>query len=203
MLLTVVVAAAATNTGNNALYLVLACMLALLVVSGVGVADEPAAARGRVEPPGDLFARRPFPVALHDHQREPPLVALAAGLLGRGQGARHASFRICPPARAHAATSSFCCLAEAGIASSSRISRRSFPIGLFRKGMRSLPASSICSSSPSSSPPAVSRSSRPASPATSRRRAPAGGMSCTRCAAIAAATTHAASTGRSRHRPAR
>jgi uncharacterized protein (DUF58 family) len=60
VLLTVVVAAAATNTGNNALYLVLACMLAMLVVSGfVSRLNLQRLAVG-VEAPGDLFARRPF-----------------------------------------------------------------------------------------------------------------------------------------------
>ena len=60
VLLTVVVAAAATNTGNNALYLVLACMLAMLVVSGVVSRLNLQRLAVRVDFPGDIFARRPF-----------------------------------------------------------------------------------------------------------------------------------------------
>jgi uncharacterized protein (DUF58 family) len=63
VLLTVLVAIAATNTGNNALYAVLALMFAVLIVSGVisrhnvrGLAVELAA-------PEEVFANRPFPVA--------------------------------------------------------------------------------------------------------------------------------------------
>ena len=62
VLLTVVVAAAATNTGNNALYLVLACMLAMLVVSGVVSRMNLQKLVVAVEDPGELFARRPFPL---------------------------------------------------------------------------------------------------------------------------------------------
>lgn len=60
VLLTMVVAAAATNTGNNALYMVLACMLAMLVVSGVVSRMNLQRLAVAVESPGDLFARRPF-----------------------------------------------------------------------------------------------------------------------------------------------
>ena len=60
VLITLVVAIAATNSGNNALYVVWAVMLGILVVSGV-------ISRGNVTkldvgllPPTEVFARRPF-----------------------------------------------------------------------------------------------------------------------------------------------
>lgn len=62
VLLTVVVAVAATNTGNNALYMVLALMLATLVVSGVTSRHNVRGLEVEVEAPGEVFAHRPFRV---------------------------------------------------------------------------------------------------------------------------------------------
>jgi len=65
VLLTVMVSIASTNTGNNALYAVLAVMFAVLILSGLlsrqnvrGLAVELAA-------PGEVFANRPFEVGFH------------------------------------------------------------------------------------------------------------------------------------------
>src|SRR5258705_12520069 len=55
ILLTVLVAVAATNTGNNALYLVLAAMLGLLIVSGVVSRTNLRALAIGLEAPGELF----------------------------------------------------------------------------------------------------------------------------------------------------
>lgn len=60
VLFTVVVAIAATNTGNNALYMVLAVMLALLVVSGLFSRQNVRRFEVTLEPPGEIFANRPF-----------------------------------------------------------------------------------------------------------------------------------------------
>lgn len=60
VLLTVVVAVAATNTGNNALYMVLSLMLAALVVSGVASRQNVRALDLTVEPPEEVYANRPF-----------------------------------------------------------------------------------------------------------------------------------------------
>jgi uncharacterized protein (DUF58 family) len=69
VLLTFLVAVAATYTGNNALYTVLALMFAVLIVSGVisrqnvrGLAVELAA-------PGEIFANRPFSVGFRLENR--------------------------------------------------------------------------------------------------------------------------------------
>lgn len=70
VLFTMVVAVAATNTGNNALYMVLAMLLSLLVVSGVvskrnlGQLETPSRATGR-----KIFAKRPFELAFVLHSR--------------------------------------------------------------------------------------------------------------------------------------
>ncbi len=59
VLLTIVVAIAATNTGNNSLDLVLAAMLAMLVVSGVVSRWNLRRLTVTLSAPLDLFARRP------------------------------------------------------------------------------------------------------------------------------------------------
>jgi uncharacterized protein (DUF58 family) len=71
VLFTVLVAVAATNTGNNALYLVLAAMLGLLVVSGVTSRHNLRGLVVEVEPPGEIFAKQPFhlPFALRNRSR--------------------------------------------------------------------------------------------------------------------------------------
>jgi len=68
VLFSVVVAIGATNTGNNALYMVLAVMLALLVVSGVVSRQNVRRLAVDLEPPDELFANRPaaFRFALHN-----------------------------------------------------------------------------------------------------------------------------------------
>jgi uncharacterized protein (DUF58 family) len=58
--LTLVVAVAATNTGNNALYIVLATMLALLIVSGLLSRSNLRRLEIEIETPAEIFARRPF-----------------------------------------------------------------------------------------------------------------------------------------------
>jgi uncharacterized protein (DUF58 family) len=59
VLFTVIVGVAATNTGNNALYMVLAIMLALLVVSGIVSRRNLRRLEVALEVRGDVYARRP------------------------------------------------------------------------------------------------------------------------------------------------
>lgn len=56
---TLVVGVTATNTGNNALYLVLAVQLGILVASGLVSWRNLTALELRLEPPGEVFAGRP------------------------------------------------------------------------------------------------------------------------------------------------
>ena len=60
ILLAVLVAVPAANTGNNSLYMVEACLLALLVVSGVTSRQNLRRVEIEVEPPGEVYARQPF-----------------------------------------------------------------------------------------------------------------------------------------------
>jgi uncharacterized protein (DUF58 family) len=61
-LFAVVVGLAAANTGNNALYMVLSAMLAALVVSGIASRGNVRGLEIRLQPPGEVFANRPFTV---------------------------------------------------------------------------------------------------------------------------------------------
>src|SRR5260370_15331116 len=60
VLLTVLVGVAATNTGNNALYTVLAMMFAVLVLSRLLSRDNVRRLAIVLEPPREIFANRPF-----------------------------------------------------------------------------------------------------------------------------------------------
>lgn len=60
ILLTLLVGLAATNTGNNALYMVASAMLGGLVVSGLLSRGNVRGIDLRLEPPDEVFAGRPF-----------------------------------------------------------------------------------------------------------------------------------------------
>jgi uncharacterized protein (DUF58 family) len=64
VLAALVVGIAATNTGNNALYIVLAVMLGVLVVSGLSSRVNLRGLDFEVSPPDEVFANRPFHVRL-------------------------------------------------------------------------------------------------------------------------------------------
>ncbi len=67
VLLALVTAVAATNTGNNALYMVLAVMLGALLVSGVTSRANVRGLAVELDPPHEVFANTPFSVALRLH----------------------------------------------------------------------------------------------------------------------------------------
>src|SRR5262249_54213756 len=60
VLLTFLVAIAATNTGNNSLYTVLALMFAVLTPSGGLARENVRKLGGGLQPPGEVFANRLF-----------------------------------------------------------------------------------------------------------------------------------------------
>jgi uncharacterized protein (DUF58 family) len=62
VLLTVMVAIASTNTGNNALYAVLAVMFAVLILSGLLSRQNVRGLAVELTAPGEVFANRPFEV---------------------------------------------------------------------------------------------------------------------------------------------
>ena len=60
VLLSILVAIAATNTGNNSLYTVLAAMFAILILSGFLSRENVRGLEVELENPGEVFANRPF-----------------------------------------------------------------------------------------------------------------------------------------------
>jgi uncharacterized protein (DUF58 family) len=60
VLLTFLVAIAATNTGNNSLYTVLALMFAVLILSGILSRENVRKLEVELHSPGEVFANRPF-----------------------------------------------------------------------------------------------------------------------------------------------
>ncbi|HET9225867.1 MAG TPA: DUF58 domain-containing protein [Thermoanaerobaculia bacterium] len=62
VLLSIVVAIAATNTGNNSLYMVMAMVLAILILSGLLSRENVRGLEIELQPPGEVFANRPFSV---------------------------------------------------------------------------------------------------------------------------------------------
>ena len=83
----VLVGVAATNTGNNALYIVLAVMLGVLVVSGFTSRWNLRGLDLAIEPPAEVFANRPFHVRL-EVRRDAwllPRWLLVFSLVDRGQ----------------------------------------------------------------------------------------------------------------------
>jgi uncharacterized protein (DUF58 family) len=135
VVLTLLIGVAATNTGNNALYMVVALMLATLIVSGVLSRNDVRKVEIEVAPPEEVFAESPaaFEVDIANRGRLMPrwllLISfsdhaptLLCPMLPRG-GRRRAVVELAFPRRgmhrisaAHVATL--------------------FPLGLFRKGMR-------------------------------------------------------------------
>ena len=135
VLFSVVVAIGATNTGNNALYMVLAVMLALLVVSGVVSRQNVRGLTVEIESPNEVFANRPaaFGFALRRRGGLLPRWCLVVNLsasgtprlvpfLPRGRASR-GEIELIFPRRGRQP------LPAAHVASL-------FPFGFFRKGVR-------------------------------------------------------------------
>lgn len=142
VLFTVIVGVAATNTGNNALYLVLAVMLALLVVSGFVSRRNLRGLEATLEAPADVYARRP--------------AALAFALASRSRWAARWLLLVAADERGPWRLIPSLPPEEAASGSIDRIFPRRgrhrleflhvaslFPLGLFRKGLRYPVASEV------------------------------------------------------------
>jgi uncharacterized protein (DUF58 family) len=83
----VLVGVAATNTGNNALYIVLALMLGLLVVSGIVSRHNLRRLAFELSPPEETYAKRPFHVrvVVRNESRWVPRWLLVVSLADQGQ----------------------------------------------------------------------------------------------------------------------
>ncbi|MDX1384120.1 MAG: DUF58 domain-containing protein, partial [Thermoanaerobaculia bacterium] len=136
VLLCVLIGVAATNTGNNALYMVLALMLATLVVSGVLSRNNVRGIEVRVDPPEEIFAgtEAGFQIHLRNRSRTFPRWLLLVSFSGH-----QAATLLCSQLPRRASRTALVSL---------RFDRRGlhplravhlatlFPFGLFRKGMR-------------------------------------------------------------------
>lgn len=135
VLFTMLVAAAATNTGNNALYLVLAFQLALLVVSGWTSRRNVEGLEVELEVRGEVYAFEPAPVQFRIHNRSRwSLKRLLLVALQPGSAVNLVP--VLPPGGI--ATGTFPWIfARRGRARFEEVWVQSlFPLGLFRKGMR-------------------------------------------------------------------
>jgi uncharacterized protein (DUF58 family) len=69
ILLTVLIAVPAANTGNNALYMVEACLLALLIVSGFTSRQNLRKVEVELSAPTEVYANQPFSLSYRIRQR--------------------------------------------------------------------------------------------------------------------------------------
>jgi uncharacterized protein (DUF58 family) len=133
--LTLLMGVAATNTGNNALYMVVALMLAALIVSGVLSRNDVRSVEVDVVPPEEVFAQSPaaFQVELTNRSRLLPRWLLLVSF------SDHAPTLYCPTLPRGAKRSGTVEL-EFPRRGLHRIDAAHlatlFPLGLFRKGMR-------------------------------------------------------------------
>lgn len=133
--LTVLVAIPAANTGNNSLYLVEACLLALLVVSGVTSRQNLRRLRVELSPPAEVYARQPFGLAYrvsHDGRLWDRRLLVIAGI-GEGK-----PVLIPHLARQEARAGELeLIVKKRGLLPIRHVHISSiYPLGLFRKGMR-------------------------------------------------------------------
>lgn len=133
--LAVLVALPATNTGNNALYMVEACLLALLVVSGVTSRQNLRRIDLELAAPGEVYARQPFSLRYriwHEGRLWDRRLLLIAGV---GEGKPVLVPHLAKRAREDGAL-------ELTVNQRGRLRipylhlSSIYPLGLFRKGMR-------------------------------------------------------------------
>jgi uncharacterized protein (DUF58 family) len=132
VLLTLIVAIAATNTGNNGLYSVLSGLLALLVVSGVVSRRNIRAIECRIEPAGELFAGKPGHLELSFRNRARRVTAQGVFFLHEALPAPLYLPPLSPGQEHHVLTEAV--FPRRGVfrdADAGLMTR--FPIGLFRK----------------------------------------------------------------------
>lgn len=135
VLFTVIVSIAATNTGNNALYMVLALMLGVLVASGLLSRQNVRGLEVDLDAPGEIFANRPFHLhfRLRNRGRWSPRWLLLFSV------SRKARPLLVPylPRGGHGVGDAELILPRRGRVSLDAVHVSSlFPFGFFRKGVR-------------------------------------------------------------------
>lgn len=134
VLFALVVGVAATNTGNNALYMVLSVMLSVLAVSGVVSRSNLKGLGVEVEPPGEIFANTP--AALHFNLTNDSWIPRWLLVFSLDRDAAPA---LIPqlPSRGRCRGTLEMLVARRGRTRIEHTQMRSlFPLGLFRKGLR-------------------------------------------------------------------
>lgn len=135
LLLAVLVAAAAANTGNNALYMVLAAMLGLLVVSGLSSRANLRRLAVELELPEEVFARRPSLAGFTVHHRGKWLPRWLLQLTVDGSGRARLVPFLAPNGRARGSVELLFPRRGRQRLRSAHVASL-FPLGLFRKGLR-------------------------------------------------------------------
>ena len=135
IVLTILVAVPAANTGNNALYLVEAFLLALLVVSGVASRQNLRRLELDFEPPAEIYAKQPFSVRYAVHNRGRLMSRRLLVVAGVGEGKPTLIPHI--PAQGTDRGLIEMQVEQRGIHNLPHLHFSSiFPLGLFRKGLR-------------------------------------------------------------------
>ena len=135
IILTVLVAVPAANTGNNALYLVEATMLSLLVISGVISRQNLRRLEIDFDPPFEVYAREPFNVGfeLRNRGRLWPRWLL---LLKGTEQTKSVLVPFLPRRSAHEGSLELTATRRGVLRLEHAHLASIFPLGLFRKGMR-------------------------------------------------------------------
>jgi len=135
IILTVLVAVPAANTGNNALYLVEATMLSLLVVSGVISRQNLRQLEVEFEPPPEVYAKEPFDIGFDLRNRGHFWPRWLLVLTGTGQ-ARSVLVPFLPRRSSFAGNLELTATGRGILQLEHAHLASIFPLGLFRKGMR-------------------------------------------------------------------
>lgn len=135
LVLTILVAVPAANTGNNALYLVEAFLLGLLVVSGLASRQNLRRLDLVFEPPTEIYAKQPFSLRYEVHNRGRFMSRRLLVVAGMGEGKPRLIPHI-PVEGTHRGLLEMQ-VEQRGIHRVPHLHFSSiFPLGLFRKGLR-------------------------------------------------------------------
>ncbi len=88
ILITIIIALGAANTGNNLLYLLSSALLALMMVSGISSIINLTGLKVELSPPQEIFATHPAPFRVILRRRRWPLPPTLVGIRIRGQEAK-------------------------------------------------------------------------------------------------------------------
>ncbi len=85
ILITIIIAMGAANTGNNLLYLLSSALLALMMISGISSIANLTGLEVTISPPQEIFASHPAPFRVTLKRRRWPLPATLVGVRAQSQ----------------------------------------------------------------------------------------------------------------------